>query len=51
MPFLLPGFYTVSAEMAGFKRFVRENVEVRVAESVEVNAVMELGAVSEGVRR
>jgi hypothetical protein len=50
LPFLLPGFYIVSAETAGFKRYVRENIEVRVAEAVEVNVLMELGAVSETVQ-
>ena len=49
LPFLLAGVYTVTAEMPGFKRFVRDNVEVRVAESVELRLVMEIGAVSETV--
>ncbi len=50
IPFLLPGFYTVAAEMTGFKRFLREAVEVRVAEAVEINPLLEPGTVSETVQ-
>ena len=37
MPYLTPGIYTVSTEMTGFKKFVRDNVQVRVNDSVELN--------------
>jgi hypothetical protein len=50
IPYLIPGTYRVSAEAQGFKRFVREGIEVRVTESVEVPIVMEVGAVSETVQ-
>ena len=50
IPYLLPGFYTVTADMAGFKRFVREGIEVRVSETTEVNPTMEIGAVGEVVQ-
>jgi hypothetical protein len=49
IPFLLPGMYRVTAELAGFKRFVRDKVEVRVSESVELPIQMEVGAVTETV--
>ena len=48
--FLLPGTYTVSAETRGFKKFVRQNVEVRVTETVEVSFAMEVGNVTETVQ-
>ncbi len=47
--FLPPGTYTVTAESAGFKKYIRQGVEVRVTETVEVAFAMELGAVSESV--
>jgi hypothetical protein len=50
IPFLLPGFYTVSAEAAGFRKYVREGIEVRVSETVEVNPALELGPVSETIQ-
>jgi hypothetical protein len=50
IPFLLPGFYTVTAELPGFKKFSREGVEVRVSETTAVNVALELGAVSETVQ-
>jgi hypothetical protein len=50
IPFLLPGFYSVTAESPGFKKFVREGIEVRGTESVNVEVMMELGAVTETVQ-
>ena len=49
IPFLLPGNYRVTAEITGFKKFVRDGVEVSVSESVEVNIAMQVGAVTESV--
>lgn len=50
IPFLLAGFYTVSVEAPGFKKFVRDNVEVRVSEAVEIPITLELGAVNETIQ-
>jgi hypothetical protein len=49
IPFLTPGIYRVTAEQTGFKRFVREGIEVRVSDAVELEIAMELGAVAETV--
>ncbi len=49
IPFLLPGKYRVTAEITGFKKFVQDDVEVRVSETVEVNITLEVGAVTESV--
>ncbi len=49
IPFLLPGPYRVTAELTGFKRFVRDNIEVRVGETVGLAIRLEVGAVSETV--
>jgi len=49
IPFLLPGRYRVTAELTGFKRFVRDGVEVRVGETVALTIQMEVGAVTETV--
>ena len=49
IPFLLPGAYRVTAEITGFKKFVREGIQIRVAEKVELDIRMEVGAVSETV--
>jgi Carboxypeptidase regulatory-like domain len=49
IPFLLPGTYTLTAEIAGFKRFVRDAIQVRTSEAVEVPIRMELGATSDTV--
>ncbi len=49
IPFLPPGLYRVAAELTGFKRFVRENIEVRVGETVDLPIRMEVGAITETV--
>lgn len=47
IPFLLPGTYRVTAEMSGFKKFVRDGVQIRVSETVDLRIQMEVGAVTE----
>jgi hypothetical protein len=49
IPYLLPGFYRVNAELTGFKSFVRDKVEVRVSEMVDLTIPMEVGEVTETV--
>lgn len=49
MPYLLPGVYRVTTEMAGFKKFTRDNVQVRVGDSVELDVALVVGDVSESV--
>jgi hypothetical protein len=46
---LLNGRYTVSAEIQGFKKTVRENVKVDVNTTVRVDLALEVGAVTEAV--
>jgi hypothetical protein len=48
-PLLLAGPYTVSAELAGFKKAVRSGITLPVTTRLEVNFALELGAVSETV--
>ena len=49
IPFLLPGTYTIQAEMPGFKKYLREGIQVRVSETVELIIRMELGQINETV--
>src|SRR5215831_13242694 len=49
LPYLVPGMYTVSTETAGFRKFVRENVQVRVADTVELNVQLSVGDVTETI--
>src|SRR5262249_8228188 len=50
MPYLLPGVYTVTMQMPGFKRAVRENVQLRIGERVTLDFALSLGDVSESVK-
>ena len=48
-PNLTAGLYRVEVEMAGFKHFTRENVEVQVDVSTRVDAPLQVGNVTESV--
>lgn len=50
VPYLPAGFYRVNAELTGFKSFVRDKVEVRVGETLELPIRMELGSLSDTVQ-
>src|SRR5437762_99787 len=47
--YLIPGRYTVHAELAGFKKAVREAIELRIGDRLGVDFSMELGTVEETV--
>lgn len=41
---LMPGIYQVEAVAPGFKKIVRDGIEVRVADRLEINLTLEIGA-------
>jgi hypothetical protein len=47
--FLIPGMYQITVEAPGFKKYVRDGVEVRVADRIEINIALEVGAPAESV--
>jgi hypothetical protein len=47
--YLLPGTYSVTVEAQGFKRLVRDGLELRVSDRLTVNLQLEVGAVSDVV--
>jgi hypothetical protein len=47
VPFLKPGSYTVTVEVTGFRRFVREGLSLSVGDTIEVDIPLQVGAVSE----
>ncbi len=49
LPFLVPGMYSVTAEIQGFRKFDRKNVQVRVNENVQLDIQMTVGEVTESV--
>src|SRR5262245_1196240 len=49
IPFLNPGDYRVTVELSGFKKVVREGVEVRVADKLSLDFGMEIGRLEETV--
>ncbi|MGH9630538.1 MAG: TonB-dependent receptor [Bryobacteraceae bacterium] len=48
-PFLIPGRYSVQVEKPGFRRVLRDNIEVRVDDRLEINVSLEVGEVAETV--
>jgi hypothetical protein len=49
LPFVPTGIYEVSASVEGFKRAVRERLELRVGDRLQVDFRLELGGVTEQV--
>src|SRR5688572_16592663 len=49
IPYLIPGAYKVSVELSGFKKWIRESVDVRVADRLELNVALEIGGTVEEV--
>lgn len=50
LPYLPAGIYRLTAEAVGFKSFVRDRIEVRVGEMVDLPIRMEVGALTETVQ-
>lgn len=48
-PLLLPGSYSVTVEASGFKRLVRSGLTLGLAEQLQINAQLEVGAAAESV--
>jgi hypothetical protein len=48
-PFLLAGHYSVTVEAAGFKKYVKNDIDLNVNDRIAVDATLEPGAVSEEV--
>ena len=49
IPYLLPGAYRVAVHAQGFKSFVREGIELRVGDRLQLNFTLEVGDIRESV--
>jgi hypothetical protein len=49
VPYIPPGKYIITASSSGFKKTVRENIEVHVAETITADLSLEIGAISDSV--
>jgi len=49
IPFLIPGKYAVEVEATGFKKTVRENVELQISVQASLDFALEIGAITERV--
>src|SRR5512140_1349004 len=49
LPFLQPGLYKLEAEVAGFKRYIREGVHVSANDQIGLDILLEIGQLAESV--
>jgi hypothetical protein len=47
--YLIPGSYTVTVEAAGFKKAIRQSIEIRVGDKLQIDIQLEVGSVSDTV--
>lgn len=47
--YLIPGTYTVTVEHTGFKKYVRDNIVLRVEDSLSIDVNLEVGALEQVV--
>ena len=50
VPYLSPGFYRLTIEAVGFKRYVQDRLQIRTGEIPRIDVTMEVGAVTESVK-
>ena len=48
-PYLIPGTYQVAVEAVGFKKYLRDGVNIRINDTIEINVTLELGEVQETI--
>jgi hypothetical protein len=49
LPFLAPGRYTLTAQLKGFKKFVRENIILQAQDRTRVDVELEIGELTQSV--
>lgn len=49
LPYLLTGKYTLSAQAPGFRKSIRDGIEMRISDRVDVNIELQVGETSESI--
>ena len=49
LPYLLSGVYSIHVSIPGFKNFIRDGIEVRINDRLELNVEMQIGSASESI--
>jgi hypothetical protein len=49
LPYLLPGNYTVSVQVTGFKKSIRNGIELRINDRVDVDFELQVGQAAESI--
>ena len=50
VPYLAPGMYRLTIEVAGFKKYIREGIQIRTGEIPRIDVAMEVGAVTDSIK-
>lgn len=50
VPYLAPGSYRMTVESTGFKKYVRDGIQLRTGETPRIDIALEVGAVTESVQ-
>lgn len=48
-PYLVPGTYRITVDVKGFKKYVRENVDLRIGETLDLPVALEAGGAEEAI--
>jgi hypothetical protein len=48
-PYLIPGAYRITVELAGFKKLVREGIQVQVGDRLQIELPLEVGGTEESI--
>jgi hypothetical protein len=49
IPFLRPGLYTLTVEMAGFQKYTRKDMRLQVGQTADINVTLAVGGLTEEV--
>src|SRR5260370_40969078 len=49
IPYLRPGVYNVTIEAQGFKKYVRDNIQLRTNDQPRIDVKLEIGSMAESV--
>src|SRR5436309_5504898 len=49
VPYLRPGVYSVTIEVAGFKKYVRDGIELRTNDQPRIDVKLDVGSIAESV--
>ena len=50
VPYLAPGFYRLTIEAPGFKKYIRDAIQIRIQEIPRIDVQLEVGAITDSIK-